>query len=167
MTLGEPAPSLAEALCRELRQISSDLLHTEKAHFAAARRHQRVHRVLGICATLAGAATAATILSERPTIAAGLALIAALASGVSTFIKPQEAVQRHLDAGRDLGALRVKVRQTLTLDLVDDHGDLREIRQTVARYATEKAIIDRTAPALTDSAYRSGKAKIDRGQFEA
>jgi len=159
---------LAEALRAEFVRMTSDLIHTEKAHFAAAQKHLRLHRVLGLVATVAGALAAAAIVSDTSrTSAALLALLASLSSGVVTFVKPQEKAQHHLDAGRDLGALRVHVRQAHDLDLATGSQEsLSGVRDAASRYATQKAAIDRTAPAITDAAYRQGKAKIDAGEFE-
>ena len=51
-------------------------------------------------------------------VAAGLlALGAAIASGVLTFMKPERTAEQHLAAGRQLAALRVRARQALNLDL--------------------------------------------------
>jgi hypothetical protein len=158
---------LTGALRAELAHLTSDLLHTEKGHFAAAQKHLRVHRLLGLVATVAGALAAAAVVSDsRPTVAALLALLATVSSGVITFVTPQEKAQQHLDAGRDLGALRVQVRQTLDLDLLSGTPDaLAAARQAAADYAARKAAVDRAAPAITDAAYREGKARIDAGEF--
>ena len=160
--------ALADALRAELAHMTSDLVHTEKAHFAAAQKHLRLHRVLGLVATAAGALAAAAVVSDaNQTLAALLALLASLSSGVVTFVMPQEKAQQHLDAGRDLGALRVQVRQTHDLDLLANSTEaLAAARQTASRYAAQKAAVDRTAPAITDAAYRAGKSKIDAGEFQ-
>jgi hypothetical protein len=158
---------LLEALRAELAHMGSDLLHTEKGHFAAAQKHLRLHRWLGVLATLAGALAAAAVVSNRSkTVAALLALTASMASGIVTFVKPQEKAQQHLDGGRDLGALRVRVRQALELDLAAPDPNLEAARKATARFADQKAAIDKAAPALTDASYRAGKAKIDAGEFE-
>lgn len=39
-------------------------------------------------------------------------------------------------------------------------------REAAGRYAAHKAAVDRTAPAITDAAYRAGKSKIDAGEFQ-
>ena len=157
----------ADALRAELAHLTSDLIHTEKAHFAAAQKHLRLHRALGLVATVAGALAAAAVVSDtNQTAAALLALLASLSSGVLTFVKPQEKAQQHLDAGRDLGALRVQVRQTHDLDLAAPTPDaLTAVRDTASRYAAAKAAVDHAAPAITDAAYREGKTKIDAGEF--
>lgn len=159
---------LAGALRAELTHLTSDLIHTGKAHLAAAQKHLRLHRALGLVATIAGALAAAAVVAEtNQTAAALLALLASLSSGVVTFVKPQEKAQQHLDAGRDLGALRVQVRQTHDLDLLAGHPEaLAAAREAAGRYAAQKAAVDRTAPAITDAAYRAGKSKIDAGEFQ-
>lgn len=168
MTGPSTAEQQAAALTEELQQLVTDLIFTEKAHFAAAHRHGRLHRVLGVIATVAGAVAAEGIVSDRaPAWAASFALLASIASGVLTFVKPQEASQKHLDAGRDLGGLRVQVRQTLKLDVpVAGPAELAAARQAAERYAKTKAAIDKAAPAITDEAYKRGRAKIVAGEFE-
>lgn len=106
------------------------------------------------------------VSDSRPAIAALLALLATVASGVVTLVTPQEKAQQHLDAGRDLGALRVQVRQTLDLDLLSGELDaLAAARRAAADYAERKAAVDRAAPAITDASYRDGKQRIDAGEF--
>lgn len=158
----------AAAITEELTQLITDLIFTEKAHFAAAHSHGRLHRVLGIVATVSGAVAAEGIVSERsPAWAAAFALLASLASGVLTFVKPEEASQKHLDAGRDLGALRVQVRQTLNLDVpAASVADLAASRAAAQAYAQKKAAIDKAAPAITDTSYKRGKTKVVAGEFE-
>ena len=159
--------ALADALRAELAHMTSDLIHTENAHVAAAQQHLRLNRVLGLVATVAGALAAAAVVSDtNQTAAALLALLASLSSGVVTFVEPTEKAQQHLGAGRDLGALRVQIRQTHDLDLAAPTPEaLAAARDAASRYAATEAAVDRAAPAITDAAYREGMTKINAGEF--
>jgi hypothetical protein len=98
-------------------------------------------------------------------VAAGLlALFAAIASGVLTFMKPERAAEQHLAAGRQLAALRVHARQVLTLDLPGLGAD--ELRETINDIAAKKAAIDDTAPGTQDRDYDVARKKITRGTFD-
>jgi hypothetical protein len=150
----------------ELASIQEDVLYTEKAHFAAAEARGRVHLLLGLTAAVSAAVSAATIVADGSATAAGMAaLISAIASGVLTFLRPEEAAQKHLDAGRDLGALRVRLRQAVSLDLAHEGVPPEDARRRAAVLAQEKADIDRSAPALSGLAFRHAQKKIDRGDF--
>jgi hypothetical protein len=152
------------ALQAEGRQMQSDLLYTEKAQFAAAERLQQTHRLVGLTATLLSAAAAASILADHPAVAGVLALSAALASGVLTFLKPDQQAATHLAAGRQLGVLRVELRQLVHLDL--NHLPEPEVRAALADIASRKADIDNAAPGTTERHFKIASAKVDRGDFE-
>ncbi|PWW21748.1 hypothetical protein JD79_00886 [Geodermatophilus normandii] len=65
----------------------------------------------------AAVAAASAIGKAAPAVAGSVAFVAAIASAIVTFLKPQDTEQKYLTAGRRLGALRVKVGQALALDL--------------------------------------------------
>ena len=132
--------SFAASLTEEGQQLAEEVLYTEKAHLAAAERKGRVQLVLGVLASVASAAAAATILADIKPVTGSLALIAAVASGLVTFMKPDSTASQHLAAGRQLAALRVKVRHLLNLDL----GRLpdEEVRASIEHLATSKTDID-------------------------
>ncbi|UOY01636.1 SLATT domain-containing protein [Blastococcus sp. PRF04-17] len=154
-----------DAAAEELRQLIDDMLHTEKAHLTTAARLQKVHRPLGGLAALLAAAGGATVLADLSALLAGfLALGAALASGVLTFLKPDQLAEQHLGAGRQLGALRVRARQTLHLDVARLSTD--ELRTAIAGIAEDKAKIDSAAPGTNDKDYAVGRQKILNGTYD-
>lgn len=152
----------------ELTAIEEDLLWTEKAHFATAAFYARLHLWLGIVATAAAAVSAASIVAKAwPVISGSAAVIAAIASGIVTFLKPQDTEQKHLAAGRRLGALRVKVRQALNLDLHPSRLEQPDAWRALARtVAEEKATIDTDAPGTSNRAFQAARRKIEGGHFE-
>lgn len=156
-------------LRNEADLLLDSLEYTEKAHFAAGERSQRTHWWLGSIAVIAGAAAAITVLGQTwPTVSAVLAGVASATSAVLTLVNPKELAQRHLDCGRDLGALKVEIRQVRNLDLgsASSPPALADIRQSLGKFAERKAAIDRTAPGLNEQAFQRARKKIQRGDFQ-
>lgn len=149
----------------EIERLEEDVLYTEKAHFAAATTLHKLHVRLGVFATGAAAASVATIVAKTSTWVPGvLALAASIGSAVLTFIKPEERAAQHLEAGRTLGDLRVRMRQFRTLDL-GANVEPDWVRRTVASFTKEKAAADASAPALGDRSFKRGKKVIEEGRF--
>ena len=149
----------------EIERLEEDLLYTEKAHFAATSSLHRIHTYLGVFATSSAAASVATIVAESTAWVPGiLALGASVSSAVMTFVKPDERASQHLQAGRALGVLRVRMRQFRTIDLAAGLTPV-EVRNAVTSLAEEKANIDAGAPALSERAFKGGKRAIEEGRF--
>lgn len=169
MVSPEPAQGRYRAqIVRELQALEEDLLWTEKAHFATATHYGRLHLLLGLTATIAATVAAATLVAQTTPAVPGIAaLVAALASGLVTFLKPQDTERRHLDAGRRLGALRVRTRQAIALDLDPDHGlPLDAWRALAASLARDKAVADAENPETSNRAFDAARRKIDAGNFD-
>lgn len=162
-----PSP-LRDALDRELRELHEDLQYTEKAHFAHADSLSRTHLVLGILTTLAAAFAAGTIVSDTwPAAAAVAALLASILAGVNTFLKPDQRAQQHLNAGRQLGALRTTARQVRNLDLAADSTvALDFVRRRIDELSAQKSEVDQASPTISDSAFERGRTKIKSGIFK-
>ena len=160
--------SLREQVAAELRAMQVDLLWTEKAHFATATSYARLHLWLGVIATVAAAVAAASVIGEAaPAVAGSAAVVSAVASAVVAFLKPQDSEQKYLTAGRRLGALRVKVRQALNLDLHPSQPEGPEAwRSLASKFAAEKATIDADAPGTSNRAFRKARKKIEAGHFD-
>lgn len=152
----------------ELKALQEDLLWTEKAHFARAETLSRANYWMGLVATVSAAVAAGTIVAERSPLIAGLsALIAAITSGLLTFLKPPDLEKRHLDAGRRLGALRVRVRQAIRFDVSPGSSTpAHELRGLARGFADEKSKIDADSPATSGRAFNAARKKIDAGHFE-
>lgn len=165
---GETPESFREQVAAELRRLEKDILWTEKAHFATATTYARLHLWLGIIATVAAAVAAASVIGEAaPAVSGSAAVISAIASAVVAFLKPQDTEQKYLTAGRRLGALRVKVRQALNLDLHPTQPEQPEAWRALARtLAEEKATIDADTPGTSNRAFRGARKKIEAGDFD-
>jgi hypothetical protein len=154
-----------QAVDEELRQMTDDMLHTEKTHMAAAERLRGVHNWLGLASTILATAAAATIIASASKVAAGiLALLAAIVSGVLTFMKPERTAEQHLVAGRQLNTLRVHARHVLNLDLPS--GSFTAMRKAVDEIAKKKAAIDEGAPSTRARDYNVARGKIVQGTFD-
>lgn len=164
---GELMSAYRQEVIDELRRLEEDLLYTEKGHFMAANELSRLHLGLGIAATLAAAASVATIVGEASAVLSGtLALIASLASAVLTFVKPDQKVGQHLAAGRLLNDVRVRSRQCRALDLHADSGLSRaEWRSKADEIRSAKAEVDQTAPSISDRRFAKAQEKIRSGDF--
>jgi hypothetical protein len=166
-TDGTPG-SYREQVSAELRAMEEDILWTEKAHFATATTYARLHLWLGVIATVAAAVAAASVIGEAaPAVAGSAAVVAAIASAVVAFLKPQDTEQKYLTTGRRLGALRVKVRQALNLDLHPSRPEQPDAWRTLtSTLAEEKATIDADAPGTSNRAFRTARKKIEAGHFK-
>ena len=147
----------------ELRELQNDILWTEKGHFTSASGLRAVRLLMGGVATVASTVAVATIVADHTTVAGVFALIGAVLSGLMTFLKPEEAAQQHLVAGRKLGTLRVEIRQALKLDV----GVLteQELRAKVADLAQRKAAIDEASPHVSDAAIWWVDRRFKRGDY--
>ena len=158
---------LRDELAAEFRHLSSDALYTEKSHFAAADEWGIAHTVIGLAIAAAGAASALTIISDKsPGLAAVLAVVAAVGGALQTFLRPGDRRDAALKAGRELGALKVRLRQAEKLQLpAADDDALRGIVSVAAELAQQKANIDARSPAITRWHYWRAKRKIESGAF--
>jgi hypothetical protein len=148
----------------ELRRLHSDVFWTEKGHFTMAGIWRFAHLAIGVIATVGAAlASAGTIAELQPVINASAALVAAMAAGLLTFLKPDEVAERHSSAGRRLGELRVELRQTHNLDV--PLGATPELRKRIAVFAQRKVEIDDQAPHLANLAVRRVEKRKARGDY--
>lgn len=151
----------------EFQRLEEDLLYTEKAHFAAAEHFRVLHYLLGVTAAVASGATAASAFNDRSKLAAGLSIVAAIAAALVTFLKPEATATRHLDAARQLGDLKFRIRQARVLDAHIDSplGDdqLRELART---FTAEKQALLADTPTVGPFAFWRASRKIESGHFE-
>lgn len=151
------------AISGELEQLLNDVNWTAKGHFASASILRGTRLALGVVATVAASAAAATIFTNNKAVAGVLALVSAAFSGLLTFLKPEELATQHLSAGRRLTALGVEIRQTLTLDT--PAAQITDLRSQVAQFACSKADIDGSAPHIPNLSIRWAGRRIARGDY--
>jgi hypothetical protein len=150
-------------LASELAQLHDDTFYTEKAHFSAATEWGTMRTVVGVTTTLAGAASTATIIANQlPALAAIFAVIATIGGALQTFLRPGDRSDASLKAGRELGAIRVKMRQAKLLQLPSiQAGELPRLVATAAELASAKAEVDARSPAVSNRHYNRAKKQIE------
>lgn len=159
--------TIRAAVHEELCRVEEDLLHTEKAHFAAAELDSGVHLVVGLAATVSSATAATTLIGDSAAWIPGVfALVATVASTILTFLKPDKRAAQHLQSGRALGALRVRVRQQRMIELVAPGAlDASAWTSKVHEFGKQKADIEGAAPPIGEWAFQRARKKIQRGDF--
>lgn len=159
--------SLRDEVVAEFERLEEDLLYTEKAHFAAAEHFRALHYLLGLTAAVASGATAASAFNDRSTLAAVLSIVATVAAALVTFLKPDATAARHLDAARQLGDLRFRIRQARLLDAHDDSPlDDGQLRDLARSFTAEKQALLAETPTTSPFAFWRGSRKIKAGHFE-
>ena len=150
-------------IATELGQLRDDTHYTEKAHFAAATEWGSARTSIGVITTLAGAASTATIIADQlPALAAVFAVVATIGGALQTFLRPGDRTDAALKAGRELGAVRVQMRQAHLLELpATQDGDLNQLATLASKLAAMKADIDSRAPAVSNRHYNKAKKQIE------
>lgn len=143
-------------------------MYTEKSHFSSADQWNSLHTWVGIVTTVSATASAATVVSVGlPWLAAILALVAAVCGALQTFLRFGDSRDRALKAGRELGDLRVRIRQTKNIRLLAaSDAELYDLIPLVAEFAAAKAEIDSRSPISTPRHYKKGKKMIGGGEFD-
>ncbi|MEV5968142.1 SLATT domain-containing protein [Kribbella sp. NPDC051952] len=150
----------------ELKRLETDVLYSEKAHFASAEHYRVLHYVLGGFTAVASALATTTALKERSGLAASLALAAAFTAALLTFLKPQGIAERHRTTARQLGDLKFRIRQAHQLDGHPGSGRTDEdLRELIRLFTAEKQQIHADAQATGPFAFWRAQRKIDAGHF--
>jgi hypothetical protein len=158
--------NLRDEVVAEFMRLEEDLLHTEKAHFAASEHFKALHYLLGGVAAVASAATAASAFDERSALASVLAIVATVAAALVTFVKPEATATRHVAAARQLGDLRFRIRQARLLDAHEGSSlTERDLRQLATAFTAEKQTLLADAPTTSSLSFRRGRRKIKKGDF--
>lgn len=153
-------------LVDELNKLETDLLYTEKAHFCAAEHFKVLHFLFGGLAAVAAAATAADVANSDSPWATALPLIAAVAAAVVTFVKPLSTAERHVVSGRQLGGVKIRVRQVRDLDGRDDSGVADSaLREQITELTGEKENLHVDAPTTGPLAFWRAQRKVKKGHF--
>jgi hypothetical protein len=154
---------LRTSIATELARLRDDTYYTEKAHFAAAAEWGSARTAIGVITTLAGAASTATIIAHQlPALAAVFAVAATIGGAVQTFLRPGDRTDAALKAGRELGAVRVQLRQTELLQLpATEDGDLNRLVTVASELAAQKAEIDSRSPGVSNRHYNKAKKRIE------
>lgn len=150
----------------ELDRLQEDIRYTEVALFEMSTSLRRYHLWIGGISAISATASAASLLASVPAVTASLALLAAMLTALQTFLKSEERAVLCLNSGRQLGALRVRCRQTQNLVLAEGGSTTAEAAtELVARLASDKAVLEQDAPAINPRAFNRARKKIRRKEL--
>src|SRR5579884_1654549 len=96
-------------LIKEAKRIEEDSLYSAKGHFNNASTWSTIQYWLGVPSVIASAIAGTSALSKFPNheyIAGGLAILAAVLTGLMTFVNPRDRSVVHLNAGNKYNSLR-------------------------------------------------------------
>lgn len=151
---------------RELNQLESDVWWTEKGHFTSAGFWRSVRLTLGLLATACAAVSTASVVAKSSDWISGLfALASAICAGALTFLEPEKRAQAHDAHGKQLGALRVDIRQYRDLDLPRLPPGDRAAVSAIGQLAAKKAQIEETAPHISDVSVAWTSRRAKTGKF--
>lgn len=146
--------------CRTREQWLEAVIICHKAHYAAAKRFERIHYCLGIpsvlCATIAGTAIFSTLQSSDlywvQVIAGIVSLASAAFASLVTFLGCQEKAEQHKTAAVKYGQLRREIELYLTRnENAEDTDDFWEgIIEQWNQY-------DQESPNIPDQLYSQAK----------
>lgn len=159
--------TLRDQVLAELDALIEDVEFTEKTHLRHAESKHAWHLKLGVSATVLSAiAGFASLRDAQPWFTSTAAFLAVAVTGTLTFAKPDQSGDRHLDAGRQLNALKVMLRQYRSIDLYpSQREDPAGWTAALATFAQQKADIDNKAPGTSERAFIQARDKIRRGDF--
>jgi hypothetical protein len=152
-----------DPLTTEVRNIETDALYTSQTNFVQATFYDGLNFWLGVPATVAAAAAAASIITDWSTGAAGLlALTAAILTAVQTFVAPERRSTEHKQQGVAYRQLQADARIFRTLDFQDMDSETRRMRldELVRRRAELNA---RNRP--NNRAFKKAQKKIASGDL--
>jgi hypothetical protein len=157
---------LTKQLSKESRRLEEDVIHSEKGHFASAGVLRTTHLGLGIIAAVGAAIAGANAFSgsANAAVAGTAGLVAAVASAVMTFAKPQELADKHQTVGTRYGALRGRLRRFRELTLLEPETEQGQYRADLEQLADQKAELDTAGPGIPRYGYIRGRKSLEAGE---
>jgi hypothetical protein len=159
-----PTPNhRATRLAREALRIEENALYTGNANFARAQVFERLRLILGVPATVAGAAAGASyVLEQSKSVAALLAFLAATLTALVTFLNPErEATTCHIQGARYV-SLENALRRYRLLDI--EGLDPDEARARLEEFAELAKHLDDSNRA-GEWAFRQAQKKVKSGDL--
>ncbi|MFD1788461.1 SLATT domain-containing protein [Sphingomonas floccifaciens] len=169
MTIGEGDRA---RIIDEGRKLATDVLYSEKAHFAAAGRWRYWQFWLGnsaaVLAALAGAGFLSKVLSVelQSWLPAVLAFVASLITILVTNMKPDQIWEKHHAAGVDYGIVRRKIRQFVQITARAEGADEKKLAETLDELTEEVGAIQKRARPIPGYAHAKAYKSIHAGQSD-
>ncbi|MBB3189911.1 SLATT domain-containing protein [Halomonas cerina] len=157
---------ILEAVRREATDIEKEAMIAADAHFLAGWRWGKVHLMLGIPSTILAAVAGVSAFSELPApLTAGVAMLVAALSALSTFLSPGDRAGAHRAASTTFSDIRraASLLRDVDLPLVkegdeaaarDLAGYLKELAQRITEAEQHAPPISATAKLKAEKRYR-------------
>lgn len=151
----------------ELGSLEVDAHYSERTHFCAAEHFKVIHYAFGLTAAIGSAATALSAVKDHTTLAAILATITAVASAIVAFVQPAAVAERHVSCGRNLNALKLRVRQAKNIAGHPHSGvtDL-DLQTMLGELTQQKADLTTDAPTTGPIAFWRAQRKFQAGHYD-
>lgn len=156
----------------EGRKLATDVLYSEKAHFAAAGRWRYWQFWLGnsaaVLAALAGAGFLSKVLSTelQGWLPAVLAFVASLITILVTNMKPDQIWEKHHAAGVDYGITRRKIRHFVQITARAADADEKKLSAKLNDLTEEVGAIQKRARPIPKYAHAAAYKGIHDGQSD-
>ncbi|HZH16236.1 MAG TPA: SLATT domain-containing protein [Archangium sp.] len=160
-----------EPLVAECQRIRENAQHTAAAHFRTSERLARHHNALGSVAVVVGALLAAKggseIFGQRPDwvwLTPVLSLLAAVTTGLLTFLKTSERQARHLTAAHAFKTLENQARRLATVDAeFEPHASFKKRMETLCERWDS---LGEQSPPTVDPDFEWARARIAEGVYQ-
>ncbi len=158
---------LKQELINEAKRLGQDdCLHSEVAHFFAARIWRVVHYLIGGSITVLGAVIGVSEFKqwdETGQLSGILAIIIAALGALAVFLNPQGRAQIHHTKGNLYNALRGRLRRFANIDCNTGKLD-QDLADLLNELAERKDRLNEEGPPVPPWAYRLGKRGIKKGE---
>jgi hypothetical protein len=157
-----PAP-LHDALVNEAKRIEEDANHSAKGHFAAARPWGACNLWIGIPTTVGAALAGVSAISSYNVLAASLAILVAIGSGLATFLNPGQRATEHLKAGNAYNAIRNNARRFHQIDC-QAPDRLDDLQHALKKLGAELDELNSHSPQIPPRAFARARKGIEDGE---
>lgn len=163
----------------EARKLATDVLYSEKGHFATASRWRYWQFWMGITSAILAAAAGASFLatifpaSIQEWLPPLLAFMASLITTLSVILKPDQIWEKHHAAGVDYGILRRKIRQFVQIECSNPVAEdelavkLRDLTDQVGEVQKRARPIPSYAHAAAYKSINAGHADYEERELDA
>lgn len=158
----------AEDVAAQATVLAVDTLYSEKKNFAASQVLGIVHFLLGLIAAVIGGFAGFTGLSDlgaSPNLVAWLALVAAVVTGLNTFLRLDQRRDAHHRHGSRYKDVRKQMRLFIHLDCNGDHPP-EVLLVRLESFRSDLAAIDSEVGSIPKWAYWLAKWGIAKGESD-
>jgi hypothetical protein len=157
------ADEVVKELADEALRIEEDATLSAKSQFETAAKWRRMHYWIGIPTTVLAAVTGVAAIADRPAIAVCLAILTAVASGLSTFLMPLEKSNSHLIAGNGYKAVQNDARIFNRIEC-KAHSDYRKLAAELKSLSNRRNRLNSESPQPSRSGFEQARKGIKEGE---